>query len=134
MIVCGHKVIEYVANLTNDFGDFGAAVGIGVEKNGELVGGVVFNEYNGPNINMHCASTDKRWLSKEALRFFFAYPFEQVKVKRITALVGEKNDKSIKLIEGVGFRYETKLSDAHPTGDLLVYVMNKKDCKWLLNH
>lgn len=130
-IVCGHFVVEWVAKQTGEFGNFGAAVGIGVMHDGKLIGGVVFNEYNGANINMHCAAIDKRWLNREALWFFFYYAFEQAKVKRVTALVGEGNEKSIKLIEGVGFTLEASLEDAHPTGKMLIYVMRKQDCKWL---
>lgn len=131
-IVIGQPVVEWVAKHITEHSDFGVAVGMGVESEGRLIGGVVFNEWNGVNVNMHTACEAKsRWLTRSALWYFFDYPFNQLKAKRITALVGEGNVKSQKLIEGVGFRYEAELVGAHPTGNLLIYVMRKQDCRWI---
>jgi RimJ/RimL family protein N-acetyltransferase len=52
-------------------------------------------------------------------------------VQRITGLVGEGNAAARRFDEHLGFTLETKLTGAHPTGDLLVYVMWKHDCIWL---
>lgn len=124
--------MEWVARRTNDFGNFGAAVGIGVLRDGHIVAGVVFNEFNGANINMHVAAVPRsRWLSRTALRHFFHYPFIQTGVGRITVPIGEGNTPAQRLVEGVGFKYETELADAHPTGCLLIYVMRRADCRWL---
>jgi RimJ/RimL family protein N-acetyltransferase len=125
------EVVEWVAKRTHEYGNFGSATGIGVQRNGELIAGVVYNEYNGANINMHVAAVEKsRWLSRTALQFFFGYPFNQLGVKRATALVGEGNTQSRRLVEGLGFRLEARLADAHPSGQLLVYVMRPEWCRW----
>jgi len=107
-----------------------------VAKGGAISAGVVFNEYNGPSICMHVASDgSKRWLCREFLRVSFDYPFNQAGVKRITGLVGEGNYDARQFDEHLGFKLETRLKGAHPTGDLLVYVMWRDGCKWLrLNH
>ena len=131
MLVTGQGVVEWVARQTNEYGNFGAAVGIGWKKN-DLIAGVVFNDYNGPNINIHCAGIGRKWLTKDFLWAVFDYPFRQVKAKRITGLVGEGNKDSRRFIEHVGFHLETRLKNAHPTGDLLVYVMFKEECRWIL--
>lgn len=131
-IVTGQRVVEWVAKRTNEFGNFGAAVALGVERDGELVGGVVFNDYNGVNINMHVAAVaGSYWLNRGFLWMCFDYPFRQLKVKRVTGLVGEGNARARQFDEKVGFKLETRLKDAHPTGDLLVYVMRPDDCRWL---
>ncbi len=132
MIVFGPPVVEWVAKRTAEFGNYGAAFGIGVQVQGRLVAGVVYNEFNGVNMNMHTAALPKvRWLTKESLWYFFDYPFNRAKVNRVTALVGEGNVKSRKLVEGVGFSLETTLEGADPTGDLLVYAMWRDECRWL---
>lgn len=132
MLVVGDEVVRWVARRTNEHGNFGAAVGIGWARGGKLVGGVVYNEFNGVNLCAHIASDgSKNWLSKEFLRVMFDYPFNQAKVRRITGLVGEGNIKARRFDEQLGFRLETRLAGAHPTGDLLVYVMWQKDCRWL---
>lgn len=131
-IVTGPQVVEWVAKRTNEYGNFGAAVGIGVELNGELIGGVVYNEYNGPNMCMHTAAVSgSPWLTRETLRRFFYYPFVQMRCNRVTALVGQGNVKSRKLVEGVGFTFEAALEGAHPTGDLIVYRLWATDCRWI---
>ena len=131
-IVIGQSVVEWVAARTREFGSYGAAVGFGIEDNGKLIAGVVFNDYNGANINMHVASDrSRRWMTRELLWMVFDYAFNQTKVKRITGLVGEGNSEARRFDEHIGFRLETTLKDAHPTGDMLVYVMRLEDCRWL---
>lgn len=131
-LVIGQSVVEWVAKRTNEFGNFGAAIGIGWQKDSKLVAGVVYSDYNGVNMQMHVASDGtKRWMTREYLRVCFDYPFNQAKVKRITGLVGEGNVAAQKFDEHLGFERETTLRGAHPTGDLIVYVMWKERCKWI---
>ncbi len=131
-IVTGQHVVDWVATRTNEFGNYGAAIGVGLERDNQLIAGVVFNDYNGANINMHVASDGSRhWLNREFLWFCFYYAFEQAKVKRITALIGEGNLAALRFNDHIGFTEETRLKDAHPNGDMIVRVMFKKDCRWL---
>lgn len=131
-LVIGSGVVEWVAKRTNEFGNFGAAQGIGWRKAGEIVAGVVFNDFNGVNCCMHVAALPgSRWLCREYLWTCFDYPFRQLKVRRVTGLVGEGNLAARKFDEHLGFELETTLEQAHPTGNLLVYRMFEKDCKWI---
>ena len=131
-IVIGQKVVEWCAKRLDEYGNFGAAVGFGVEDGGKLVAGVVFNDYNGANMNMHvCSDGTRRWMTRELLWMVFDYAFNQAKVKRLTGLVGEKNEQAKKFDEHVGFTLETTLERAHPDGQMLVYRMFREDCKWL---
>ena len=132
MIVIGSGVVEWVAKRTNEYGNFGAAHGIGWEKNGALVAGVAYAEWNGVNVVCHIASDGSRkWATREYLWAIFDYPFQQLKVKRITVCVGEGNSASRRFVEHLGFRLEATLQGAHPTGDLLVYRMKKEWCRWI---
>ena len=130
MIVHGPKVVEWVAKRTNEYGNYGAAVGIGVERNSEIIGGVALNEYNGANINMHTAASVGNWLSREYLFCIFDYCFRQVGVNRVTALIGEGNTHALKFVNKVGFVEECRIKRAHPSGDLVVLVMWPENCKW----
>lgn len=132
MLVVGPEVVEWVAKRVNEHGNFGAAQGIGWARDDKLVAGVVYNEYNGPNICMHVASDgSKRWMTRDFLRVAFDYPFNVCEVKRITGLVGEGNTEARKFDEHLGFKLETMLWGAHPTGHLMVYVMWRDDCRWI---
>lgn len=130
-IVDGPHVVKWVAERAGIF-DPGAAVGLGVERNGELIAGVIFNDFNGASACIHVASDgSKCWLNRDFLFFVFHYAFEQVKVKRLTGIVAEGNTAARKFDEHLGFVEECRLKDAHPTGDLIIYRMFLGDCRFL---
>ena len=132
-LVSGAAVVNWVARRTNEFGSFGdAAQALGWEKRDALVAGVVYADWNGPNVVCHIASDgSRRWLVREYLWTIFDYPFRQLKVKRITVTVGEGNADSRRFVEHLGFTREATLQRAHPSGDLLVYRMFAENCRWL---
>lgn len=130
-LVIGPKVVEWVAKRTNEYGNFGAATGIGWKKEG-LVAGVAYAEWNGPNVVCHIASDgSRRWATRTYLWTIFDYPFNQLKVKRITVCVGEGNSASRRFVGHLGFTLEATLDSAHPSGNLLVYRMWRQDCRFL---
>lgn len=132
MIVLGKGVVEWIASRTGEFNGFGTDVGIGWQREGQIVAGVAYANWNGVNVECHIASDgSKRWLTKKYLWTIFDYPFKQLKVNRITVCVGEGNTDSRRFVEGLGFTLEATLVSAHPTGDLLVYRMFKESCKWV---
>jgi RimJ/RimL family protein N-acetyltransferase len=130
-IVIGRPVVDWTAAQMGQHVVFGAAVGFGIEQDGEIIAGVVFDDYNGVNINMHVASSKPRWMTRELLWMVFDYAFNQAKVNRITGLVGEGNTAAREFDEHIGFTLETTLKAAHPSGDLLIYRMFRDECKWL---
>jgi RimJ/RimL family protein N-acetyltransferase len=132
LIVTGDSVVQWVAERTGEHGNYGAAVGIGWEEGGKLRAGVVYSDFNGVNLCMHVASDGtKRWLRREYLRACFDYPFNVAGVRRVTGLVGEGNAEARKFDEHLGFKLETVLWGAHPTGNMMVYVMWRDMCRWL---
>ena len=132
MLVIGKEVVEWVAKRTGEFNCFGTDIGIGWEKNGLLVAGVAYANFNGVNVECHIASDgSKRWLTREYLETIFDYPFNQLRVNRITLCIGEGNSASRRFALHLGFELETTLEAAHPTGNLLIYRMWKKDARWI---
>lgn len=132
MLVIGKGVVDWVASRTGEFNSFGTDIGIGWQKDGKIVAGVAYANWNGVNIECHIASDgSKRWLTREYLWTIFDYPFNQLKAKRITACVGEGNTASRKFVTHLGFELEAPLEAAHPTGNLLVFKMFRKGCKWI---
>ena len=130
-LVTGSGVVDWIAKRTNEFGRFGTDIGIGWARNGELVAGVAYADWNGPNVVCHIAAEGKRWATRQYLWTIFDYPFNQLGVKRITVCVGEGNSASRRFVGHLGFTLETTLKDAHPTGDLLVWRMFREECKWI---
>ena len=131
MIVTGKEVVQWVARRTNEFGSFGTDIGIGLERRGELVAGVAYADWNGPNVVCHIAAEGKHWATRGYLWAIFTYPFEQLKCKRITVCVGDGNEDSKRFVKHLGFELEAVHEKAHPTGDLLTFRMWRQDCRYL---
>lgn len=141
----GTFVVDWVAKRTNEHGNFGAATGIGLQrltdrtttahgfytKSWALVAGVAYAEYNGVNVVCHIAAEGKAWATREFLGTIFDYPFNQLKVERITVCIGEGNSASRRFVQHLGFEEEARLAGAHPSGDLMIYRMRKPQCRYL---
>jgi len=129
-LVIGDSVVEWVAKATKS--SFVDSQAIGWARDGEIVAGVVYTDWNGPNVVCHIASDgSKRWMTKRYLKTIFDYPFTQLNCDRITVYIGEGNKPSLNLVKKLGFTLEARLSSAHPTGDLLIHRLWKRDCRWL---
>lgn len=131
-LIIGKGVVDWVAKRTNEHGNFGTDIGIGWARNGKLVAGVAYANWNGVNVECHIASDgSKHWLTRRYLWTIFDYPFCQLKARRITCCIGEGNRQSRRFVIHLGFELETTLKAAHPSGDLYIFRMWKKDCKWI---
>lgn len=128
MIVVGDGVIEWVCQRALCYAGKESR-GIGLSRHGKIIAGVVYTDFNGRNVCVHQAVEGR--FTRQYLWTLFDYAFNQLKVERVTGMIPEGNLKAKRLTEHLGFHLETILEDAHPSGDLLVYVMWKKDCRWL---
>lgn len=108
-------------------------VAIGVEEDGQLIAGVVYNMFTRASVSMHVAAEPgKRWTTKEFMFRFFAYPFLQLNCNRVTGLVRASNMVARKFDEHVGFIQEGVIRQAFEDGeDAILYGMLKSECKWI---
>jgi RimJ/RimL family protein N-acetyltransferase len=97
---------------------------------GEIVGGVLFTDFNGANLMMHVAG-EGNWLNRQMLKVCFDFPFVRLKAKRVTGIVLASNEAARRFDEHLGFKLEAVLKEAHPEGDLLLYCMRADECRWL---
>jgi RimJ/RimL family protein N-acetyltransferase len=105
---------------------------IGLQENGELIAGVLYDNYNGRSISMHVASNGTgAWMTREYLRVCFDYPFNQLGVNVIIGLVDSENLAARKFDEALGFKLEHSVPNAGPKGDLLLYSMTAAQCRFL---
>jgi hypothetical protein len=108
------------------------ATGIGLDRNGVIIAGVMYDRYTGPNVVAHIAGVPgSRWMTRNFLRAIFQYPFLGLEVKRLTAEVEVANAAAMRLNKHFGFQYEATLTDVFPSGDVDIMVMWKQDCRWL---
>jgi len=124
-----YRVGEWVSERTNSTFNVNSISCIGLEENGELIAGVIYDGYNTASIAMHVAV--EGMINREFLWFCFYYPFEQLNVHKIIGMVEETNSNARKLDEHLGFELETRIKNACINGDLLIYSMTKDQCRHL---
>jgi hypothetical protein len=107
------------------------AKGIGLERDGEIVAGTLFVDWNGStNIWMHGGKRPGVFLPRSFWRCVFAYPFDEVGVRRVSAWVDSSNMAARRLNEHLGFSYEAVLRDAGADGGpAFIMVMRREDCR-----
>jgi RimJ/RimL family protein N-acetyltransferase len=126
------EVYEFVTQFFPlNYAHTGAAIGI--EKNGELIAGVLYDDFNGANVWMHVAAKPgSRWLTREFLHQAFAYPFIQLGCERVSGWVEASNEQARRFDEHLGFQQEAVLKRAaRDGGDVIVYVMFREDCRFI---
>jgi RimJ/RimL family protein N-acetyltransferase len=126
------EVIKFVSERVDE-NEFGSAIGIGQYKDGKIIAGVVYNQYNGPSICMHVAAEPgSRWMTRDFLFRAFAYPFIQLGCNRVTGLVRADNMEARRFDEHLGFKQEGIIRKGADDGtDMILYGMLKEECRWL---
>lgn len=107
--------------------------GLGLEKDGELVAGVLYEGYNGHNVWMHVGAVPgKRWMTKLFLQTCFYYPFVTLGCSRVSGYVEARNEVARRFDEHLGFKQEAVLKGAASDGgDVIIYAMSRGDCRYV---
>lgn len=108
----------------------GSTVGL-CNSDGTIAAACLFESCNGASILLHCVGEGKDWLNREFLWFVFYYPFEQLGLHKIISPVSSSNAACIRFIKHIGFSLEATLKSADPNGDLLLFTLERQNCKWL---
>lgn len=127
------RVAKFVADKVGMTDGFVRYEAIGLEEDGRLIAGVVYTDYTNRNMFVHLAAEPgARWMTRRFLGVGFRYPFMQVGVDRITGWTEDSNEVAKKFNEHMGYTEEARLKGAARDGsDVVLYVMWKKDCKYL---
>ena len=103
---------------------------IGLEHDGKIVAAAVYTDHIGAGITMNVAiDCGGRWMTKEALRAVFRYPFRQLGCRRVTALIASRNAASRRITEKLGFHQEGVMRAGLEDDDLIVYGMLREECR-----
>lgn len=126
------RIGPWVCSRTGGTYEGSTSSAIGLEKDGELLSGVLYDNYNGRSVCMHVAAVPgKRWLTREYLRVAWDYPFNQLKVNQVIGMVDSENMDARRFDEHLGFKLAAVIPDAGKTGDLMIYTMHRSECRWL---
>ena len=103
-------VAQFVSRLIPfEEGDFGPCVALGVDQNGELIGGFVFNNWS-PGagvVEVSIAGVDHRWLNRSVLFAAFTYPFDQLGCQMVCSRTPARLKPAIRIARAYGFRQIT---------------------------
>jgi hypothetical protein len=101
----------------------------------QLKGGVLFTDYWGGSVQIHMAGFCRNWVSKAMVYLAFDYPFRQLAVNKLFAVVPEWNHISRNNTLHLGFKIEYKVDDVfdnpHGVNGMYLMSMYKNDCRWL---
>jgi hypothetical protein len=125
------RVGQWVADRVNQRGGWGPFYAMGVEQDGEIVAGVVINNFNGANATCHIAIDRRTRLIVDLFRFVCDYAFNQCRLKRLTGMVPTNEPHIIEFDKHLGFEEEFVMKDGAPGADMMVLVMRPERCRWL---
>jgi RimJ/RimL family protein N-acetyltransferase len=108
------------------FAERSEAIGL---KRGEIVAGVIYENWNHQSIWCHIAVEGR--LTPEYLAAIFDYPFNICQVEKIIVPVGSDNEDSTRMVSKMGFFNESCIKNARPEGDIVFWTMQRNDCKYL---
>lgn len=120
----------WVCSLSGGTWIKGRGTALGLVRDNQIIAGVLYEDWNGANVNVHIAANGVNWLNREFLRVMFDYPFRQLGCNRLTSVTYSGNHASLRFQKHLGFEHEAVLREAHPTGDLIVMAMHRDKCKW----
>jgi RimJ/RimL family protein N-acetyltransferase len=132
------EVAEWVAAHWPEPISFEGTVAIGIAQptgpeTARLIAGVVYSNlsFDGANIDMSIASVSPRWCSRTVLGAVFAYPFETLKVRRVTALTQRRSKHVRAFLKRLGFREEGIARHGYARDDAVVHGMLRAECRWI---
>lgn len=125
------RVGAWVEEQVDQRGGWGPFYALGIEKDGQIVAGVVINNYNGANATAHIAVTRMTKLLPKLFEHVCDYAFNYCGLKRLTGMVPTNEPHIIKFDKHLGFEEEFVMKDGAPGSDMLVMVMWPHKCRWL---
>lgn len=125
------RVAEWVAREVNQGADWGSYYAMGVERDGEMIAGVVINNFNGANATCHIAIKRFTKAIVPLFQHVCHYAFNQCKLKRLTGMVPSNEPHIIAFDKHIGFEEEFVMRDGAPGADMHVLVMWPDTCRWL---
>jgi RimJ/RimL family protein N-acetyltransferase len=103
----------------------------GMIQDGNYIAAVVFNNFYGRVCSMHMAGNG-HWVTREALRAVFGYPFVQLELVAVEGRVAADNSYSIELTKRFGFEEVRRINEGWAPGvDLICFEMRREACRYL---
>ncbi|TJU85572.1 MAG: N-acetyltransferase [Mesorhizobium sp.] len=112
---------------------FGECVAMGVIDGGELLGAVIYHNYNPEAgvIEISGAATHSRWLTRQVLWAMYNYPFNEAGCQMVVQRSSEKDIRLARILTAYGFESYKIARLRGRTEDEIVYTLT--DDRWRNN-
>lgn len=99
---------------------------VGLERNGVMVACVGYDSYKNNSIQMHLSKLHATRLTREFIWFIFYYPFNQIEVNCIVALVPKGSSAEIVALHA-GFELRYGINESN----MNLMILNRRNCRYL---
>ncbi len=123
------EVGEWVCSQTGGGYHEARSNALGLRKDGEVVAGVVYENWNGRSVFCHIAIEGR--MTPTYLAAIFDYPFNVCGVDKIVVPVSSGNSKALRLVGKMGFTEEARIHNADTNGDIVFLTMARDSCRFL---
>ena len=128
-IVSGPHVGAWVTAQTEGAFYPDRSVAIGLERDGELVAGTVYENWNGKSVVCHIA-----WqrVTPAYMAAVYDYAYNVANVDKIIGPISSNQTRALALVSKMGFSEEARIKDAaHDSGDIVLMTQTPDKCRFL---
>jgi len=104
---------------------------IGLVRGKEVVGGVVFEDWNLKSVSAHMAWGDASVSPRRLIKAIFHYAFIDLGADKVIGCVNSANKAALKTDLRLGFRHEAVIEGVFHDGELVMVGMERRDCPWI---
>ena len=128
-IVSGPQVGAWVTAQTEGAFDPNRSVAIGLERDGELVAGTVYENWNGRSVVCHIA-----WqrVTPAYMAAVYDYAYNVAGVDKIIGPISSNHTRALALVSKMGFSEEARIKGAaYDSGDIVLMTQTPDKCRYL---
>ena len=103
-----------------------------VDENNQIEWVIGYTAFIGKTCQMHMVNLKGGYTPKGLLFGAFDYPFNFLGLEKTFGIVNSQNTKAMEYDKKLGFKEAIRFPGMHcDGGDLVVFEMNKADCRWI---
>ena len=128
-IISGPHVGAWVTAQTEGAFDPNRSTAIGLERDGKIVAGTVYENWNGRSVVCHIA-----WerVTPAYMAAVYDYAYNVANVDKIIGPISSNHTRALALVSKMGFSEEARIKDAaHDSGDIVLMTQTPDRCRFL---
>lgn len=104
---------------------------LGIEENGKLIAGAVFDQFSAGHCWVHVVGIGRRWLTRTFMEMCCDYIFNQAGCKVAMCMSAANNAAAIEFTQHIGHTEVGRVKDGCGDSDLVIFALHRDDCRWL---